>query len=380
MSLKTMAAKGVLVELGNSAKKLPSLVSGKKALIVTDGGIRKLGLIDSTLRELKSAGIGVEVYDSVIEDPSVRCVREATQLAKDMNASSVIGFGGGSSMDVAKISAVLAKSSQPIDTMYGIDQIEKTDRLQLIQIPTTAGTGSEVTPITILTTDSEEKKGIVDQQLTPDFAILDGELTLSLPKHVTSATGVDAMVHAIEAFTGKLKKNDFADALAIDALKLLGSNIHEVCDNPNNAEARSQMLLGACFAGMAFASSPVAAVHALAYPIGAKFHVPHGLSNALMLPHVMRVNSQVETCAEQYLQLAPYMLPGQSFNTALEVADAIADLSKSLNMKIRLTEVGITQSDIKMLASESMNQQRLLVNNPYEVTLEVAEQLYTAAL
>eukprot|EP00659_Diplonema_papillatum_P009474 gene9474-14707_t len=262
--------RNILSELGSSTSKLPGLVHhyGGRALLVTDRGITKLGLHREAVAQMGRDGVSVEVYDGVEEDPSVSVIEEATSRAKAMRADVVIGFGGGSSMDTAKLAAVLAKSDQPLDTMYGVNQLRPgTQRLSLIQVPTTAGTGSEVTPITIVTTAGCEKKGVVDPLLLPDYALLDGDLTLSCPRHVTSATGVDAMVHAIEAFTGRLKKNPVSDTLAVSALTLLGRNIRTVGSDPTNREARANMLLGACLAGMAFANSPVAAVHALAYPI-----------------------------------------------------------------------------------------------------------------
>jgi alcohol dehydrogenase class IV len=189
-------------------------------------------------------------------------------------------------MDVAKVVAFLGQRDcrQNIQDIYGVGMCNGS-RMPLIQVPTTAGTGSEVTPISIVTTGESEKKGIVSPVLLPDWAVLDGELTTSLPSKVTAATGIDAMVHAIEAYTSKIKKNPLSDLLAKEALRLLGSNIRRVCSEGGaaDAEARGQMLLGSLYAGMAFANAPVAAVHALAYPIGALFHVPHGVSNVLML-------------------------------------------------------------------------------------------------
>ena len=193
-------------------------------------------------------------------------------------------------MDVAKLVAFLCRSDQRLDEIYGIGFCQG-ERLPLIQVPTTAGTGSEVTPISILTTGAAEKKGVVSPQLLPDWAVLDAELTTGLPRHITAATGIDAMVHAIEAFTGVHKKNPLSDALAKEALLHLGRNMRQACTHGDDLEARQAMLYGSCLAGMAFANSPVAAVHALAYPIGGHFHVPHGLSNSLMLSHVMRFNS-----------------------------------------------------------------------------------------
>eukprot|EP01064_Diplonema_japonicum_P036007 TRINITY_DN7974_c0_g1_i1.p1 TRINITY_DN7974_c0_g1~~TRINITY_DN7974_c0_g1_i1.p1 ORF type:complete len:390 (+),score=131.13 TRINITY_DN7974_c0_g1_i1:38-1207(+) len=379
--------RNLLVELGSSTTKLPGLVrsSGRRALVVTDKPIRKLGLLDASVAAMEANGVDVHIYDGVQEDPSTSVVFECTKVAQDFKADVVIGFGGGSSMDTAKIAAVLSKSDQSLEAMYGVGNIKAgVQRLPLIQVPTTSGTGSEVTPITIITTEGCEKKGVVDPLLLPDWAVLDGDLTVSVPKHVTSATGIDAMVHAIEAYTSKIRKNVLADAMAVSALKLLGNNIVTVCEDPANRQARSDMLLGSCFAGIAFANSPVAAVHALAYPIGSHFHVPHGLSNALMLPHVMRANMTVAECSKQYAELAPYCLPGSSFadsdeETAAMLADGLAQLAKNIGMKTTLREVGIADTDIPLLASESMKQQRLLINNPREMTLELATELYTSA-
>jgi alcohol dehydrogenase class IV len=189
-------------------------------------------------------------------------------------------------MDVAKLVALLAHGTEKLDEVYGVG-VAKGPRLPLILVPTTAGTGSEVTPISIVTTGEGEKKGVVSPVLLPDIAVLDAELTLGLPAAVTAATGIDAMVHAIEAYTSKRLKNPVSDCLAREALRLLSLNIHEACSDGSNCEARQGMLLGAMLAGLAFANAPVAGVHALAYPVGARFHVPHGLSNSLVLPAVM---------------------------------------------------------------------------------------------
>jgi Alcohol dehydrogenase, class IV len=217
-------------------------------------------------------------------------VLDAVDYAKQQNIDGVIGVGGGSSMDVAKLVAALSGNDTPIAEIYGVNQI--TDpRLPLIQIPTTAGTGSEVTPISIITTGETTKAGIVSDTLLPDVAVLDAKLTVGLPSSVTAATGVDAMVHAIEAYTSRLRKNPYSDMLAARALELLSKNIVPAVLDGHNVSAREGMLLGAMLAGQAFANAPVAAVHALAYPLGGHFHVPHGLSNSLVLPEVLRFNA-----------------------------------------------------------------------------------------
>ncbi len=227
------------------------------------------------------------MFSDVVADPPASIVEEACAKARALDIDGVIGFGGGSSMDVAKLVALMVGSGEKLDDIYGVNMV-KGKRLPLIQIPTTAGTGSEVTPISIITVGATEKKGVVAPALLPDIALLDAELTLGLPASITAATGVDAMVHAIEAYTStSANNNPVSRVLACEALRLLGDNIRRVVTNPGDIEARSNMLLGSTLAGQAFANSPVAAVHALAYPLGGIYHIPHGLSNALVLPHVM---------------------------------------------------------------------------------------------
>jgi alcohol dehydrogenase class IV len=282
----------MLCEIGGSAKigelmqktALPT-AAALRTLVVTDRGIANAGLHKSCIESLKSRGFDVEVYSDVVADPPEEVILKATAHARRLRVGSVVGLGGGSSMDTAKLVAYLSHPTcnQTLADIYGVGNCNGA-RLPLIQVPTTAGTGSEVTPISIVTTGQSEKKGIVSPILLPDWAVLDGELTLSVPSDVTAATGIDAMVHAIEAYTSRIKKNPLSDLLAREALSLLGSNIREACRNGNNKIARSNMLLGSTYAGMSFANAPVGAVHALAYPIGAMFHVPHGLSNMIMLP------------------------------------------------------------------------------------------------
>jgi len=349
---------------------------GASVLVVSDKGITEKGLELRAFESLSEHGFDVVLFDDVVADPPEAVIDSAVVLAKEIKAKCVIGFGGGSSMDVAKLVAFLAhpKASQKLKDIYGVGACFGS-RLPLVQIPTTAGTGSEVTPISIVTTGKKEKKGIVSPVLLPDLALLDGELTLSLLSDVTSATGVDAMVHAIEAYTSRKKKNPLSDLLAREALRLLGANIVMACEDPQNLNARSNMLLGSMYAGMAFANAPVAAVHALAYPIGSHFHVPHGLSNSLMLPHVLRFNDSAASTL--YKELAPIIFPE---SPSEPLADNIDRLAKRLNMPRRLRDVGISKKDVDMLANEAMKQTRLLPNNPREVELEDAATLYKQAL
>jgi alcohol dehydrogenase class IV len=375
----------VYCEPGASARlgALMAELGATRVVLVTDPGVMKLGLPEAALASLKAASIAVTIYDRTEADPPEKLVHEAVQVAKDFGADGVIGFGGGSSMDIAKLVAFLPVAAQPLSEIYGVGNA-RGKRLPLIQVPTTAGTGSEVTGIAIITTGESEKKGVVSPLLLPDIALLDADLTLGLPRHVTAATGVDAMVHAIEAYTSKHKKNAMSDALAREALRLLSKNIRTVCsaDGMKDRAARSEMLLGAMLAGMAFANAPVAAVHALAYPVGGHFHVPHGLSNALMLPHVLRFNQ--EAAAAHYAELAPILLPG--LKVAGDAAGAAALVNEleaiidDVKLEKQLRQVGISHNHLPMLAKDAMNQQRLLVNNPREVTYDDALKIYEQAL
>tara|TARA_E500000178_G_scaffold237866_1_gene234361 strand:+ start:1462 stop:2607 length:1146 start_codon:yes stop_codon:yes gene_type:complete len=350
----------------------------KKPLIITDQGLFKLGFVEEIEKSLSIKNISPCVYNRVKADPPESNIFEAVNLFQNHKADGVVGLGGGSSMDVAKAVSYFSINNINIKECYGVNNL-KNDRCPLIQIPTTAGTGSEVTPIAIFTLENEQKMGIVDPLLYADCAILDAELTIGLPKNITAYSGIDAMVHAIEAYTTKIKKNPISDALAKKALNLLGNNIKEAVNNPENKKARESMLLGSMLAGMAFANAPCAAVHALAYPIGAKFHVPHGLSNSLVLPEVLKFNSK--EVSNLYCEIASECLPdlkGNKNNIDNFIA-GIEQLIIDLNIPRKLKDVGINQKDIQMLATDALKQQRLLINNPREVNLEDVVSIYEAS-
>jgi alcohol dehydrogenase len=352
-----------------------------RPVVVTDQGIVSCGLLDKLQAALSSSSLKTALFCDVVADPPEAIVEQAFELAKQHQADGIIGFGGGSSMDTAKLVAAMLKSGQPLPDMYGIDQV-KGGRLPLILIPTTAGTGSEVTPISIVTTGKTTKSGIVSATLLPDIALLDAELTLGLPAAVTAATGIDAMVHAIEAYTSALKKNVYSDLLAGEALRLLSANIKTATFDGNNIEARQNMLLGACLAGQAFANAPVAAVHALAYPLGGHFHIPHGLSNSLVLPHVMRFNAP--KCADLYAELALHIIPersmqGSAAETAAQLITYIEQLIVDLKLPTTLAQMNIREDQLGMLADDAMLQTRLLTNNPRVVGHADALAIYQAA-
>ncbi|MYM41309.1 iron-containing alcohol dehydrogenase [Duganella qianjiadongensis] len=352
----------------------------RRALFVTDAGFLRTGLVQAPVASVKAAGLACEIYSEVIADPPEKTILDALDVARVAASDIIIGIGGGSSMDVAKLIAVLANSDQALSAIYGIGNVVG-QRLPLVQIPTTAGTGSEVTNIAIVTTGATTKMGIVAPQLYADLALLDAELTLGLPPAVTAATGIDAMVHAIEAYTTRHKKNPLSDMLAKQALGLLSANLLHACEHGRDLAARQAMLLGAMLAGQAFSNAPVAAVHALAYPIGGNFHVPHGLSNSLVLPHVLRFNMPVAT--PLYAELAEVVVPQASGSTearAEALVIAMEQLAAAAGIERRLQQVGITEQDLDKLADDAMLQTRLLGNNLRHVSRDDARAIYAAAL
>jgi len=354
--------------------------SSRRALVVTDAGFLRTGLAEMPCLDLKRQGFTVSVFSDVVADPPEDVVMAAVHFARANDADLVIGLGGGSSMDVAKLVAVLAASEQPLAEIYGIGKV-KGERLPLVQVPTTAGTGSEVTNIAIVTTGATTKMGVVSPQLYADLAVLDAALTLGLPPTVTAATGIDAMVHAIEAYTSRHKKNPLSDTLARQALEVLSRNLIPACENGSRLEVRQAMLLGACLAGQAFSNAPVAAVHALAYPVGGIFHVAHGLSNSLVLPHVLRFNAP--EAAPLYAELAAIAVPHASGSEEARTEALIAAMqhtARITGIQTTLQQVGITADDLDRLADDAMLQTRLLGNNPREVTREDARAIYAAAL
>jgi alcohol dehydrogenase class IV len=283
-------------------------------------------------------------------------------------------------MDVAKLASYLLGSGEELDEIWGVG-IAKGRRLALALIPTTAGTGSEATPISVITCEGGVKLAVNSPPLIADWAVLDATLTLGLPQHVTAATGIDAIVHAVEAYTSARLKNPLSDALAREALRLLTANLTLVTRQPQDVEARSAMLLGAHLAGLAFSNAPVAGVHALAYPLGGRHHLPHGLTNALMLRHVLAHN--LEAARDLYAELGQIVEPdcagqGSQAQAALLI-ERLDALARSSGLPLRLRDHGIAFEEAPVLAKEAMRQTRLLVNNPCEISESDAQRLYEAA-
>jgi alcohol dehydrogenase class IV len=357
------------------AEKLPP----GPCLFVTDSELIRLGLADAYHRAIEAAH-DVMIFDQVEADPSKDTLLTAVEAGRSAAVTSVIGFGGGSPMDVAKLAAYLLGSGDELDAIWGVG-VAQGRRMPLALVPTTAGTGSEATPISVITCEGGVKLAVNSPPLVADWAVLDATLTLGLPGHVTAATGIDAIVHAVEAYTSARLKNPLSDALAREALRLLTGNLMAVIERPHDLEARSAMLLGAHLAGLAFANAPVAGVHALAYPLGGLHHLPHGLTNALMLRHVLAHN--VEAARDLYAELAEVVEPecatlGSQARAALLI-ERLDDLARGSGLALRLRDHGIGFEEAPLLAKEAMKQTRLLVNNPCEISEADAQRLYEAA-
>ncbi|MCD1635200.1 iron-containing alcohol dehydrogenase [Martelella mediterranea] len=365
------------------ASRLGSLLgnwfSQRSLLLVTDRFLRESGLLAPALKSLGESGFKVTIFDAVVADPPESVLMDCLARGRDAEADIVVGLGGGSSMDVAKLAAVMLVSEQRLGELYGIGKIAG-GRVPLVQIPTTAGTGSEVTNISILTTGESEKMGIVAPQLYADRVLLDAELTVGLPRPQTAATGIDAMVHAIEAYTGRHKKNPVSDLLAREALRLMSANLIRACTHGDDRVAREAMLLGSTLAGQAFANSPVGAVHALAYPLGGRYHLPHGLTNALMLGPVLRFN--MTAAAPLYAELADVISAPKDEGIharAAQFVSTMQGLMEQSGAPLRLRDVDVPEQDIPMLARDAMKQTRLLINNPAEINEADAARLYREA-
>lgn len=373
---KIISACGSALQLTDQCAQL----GVKRPLLVTDPQLVSIGLIEPVVAALRASGLDVVMFDQVREDPPESIVLEAELLGRAEHIDGVIAVGGGSSMDVAKVVAVLLGGVQSLAELYGVDRVSG-QRLPLILVPTTAGTGSEVTPVAVITTGETTKAGVSSASLLPDIAVLDADLTLGLPPAITAMTGVDAMVHAIEAYTSRHKKNPLSDNLARQALHLLSRNIRTAVHEGGNREARGNMLLGAMLAGQAFANAPVAAVHALAYPLGGHYHIPHGLSNSLVLPSVLEFNAL--NASELYAELADIVVgevvPGSSEAKTAALIASLRQLIDDVNLPATLSEAKVKKSDLEMLAQDAMLQQRLLINNPRDVAYEDALSIYTAA-
>ena len=368
----------------SSAAEIKKIL-GPRILIVTDALLSKIGLYKPLVDQLLSLGAKIKIFDKVNEDPSIENLETAIEEATVFLATGILGFGGGSPMDVAKLTALLLGSNDKIDEIWGVNNVVGP-RLPLALIPTTSGTGSEVTPISIITLSNYEKKGVSSKVIIPDLAVLDSLLTIDLPSKTTASTGIDAMVHAIEAYTSKSANNNpISKALAEKALDLIGGSIIQAVKNgKNDEESRNKMLLGSLMAGMSFANSPVAAVHALAYPLGGKYKITHGLSNALILPYVLTFNMKDEETRNSYLYLSDIIFPQIKHiknpkDKSLVFINEFINLSKRFNLPTTIRELGIPKKACREMSIEAMKQERLLINNPISLTQKDIQKIYEQA-
>ena len=368
---------GCVARLPEEVKRL----GGASVLLVTDPGVVKAGIATRLTALLADAGLAVEVFDKVEADPRYEIVEDALAALKSSGANLVIGLGGGSSLDMAKITAVMANNEGPVGKYFGIDLVPGRG-LPTILVPTTAGTGSEVTPIVILSDHGEKlKKGVVSPFLFPACALLDAELTLGLPPAVTAATGMDALIHAVEAYTS-INATPTTDMLAKEAIKLIFQNIRTAYANGVHLAARENMLRGAMLAGMAFANAGVTAVHAFAYPIGAEFHIPHGIANTIMLVPVMRFNQTGNL--KRFAKLAQFFgVPTDGLTDRQAAAAAVAaltELAEDLRVPQHLAAYGVKEEHVPALSDAVLLVTRLLANNPRKLTRDDAEAIYRQAL
>lgn len=349
----------------------------EKVLIITDKGVWNAGLVEKPLKILEDAGIKVEVINDVPTEPEIEQVEDLLKKCRKFQCDMVMGIGGGSSMDSAKLIAALINSDQCVRDILGEEKLTKKG-LPTLMVPTTAGTGSEATPNSIVTIPEDGVKfGIVSRYFIADQVILDPMLTLKLPPKITASTGVDALAHAIECFISK-KSNPFSDTYALAAIRLICSSIRKAYLIGDDAQARHNMLLGSFYGGMCIATSGTTAVHALAYPLGGRFKIPHGVSNAMLLPHVMEFNK--DSIEDKLYRIAPEMDIDISNINMSQAADKVIEklyfLVKDLGICPSLREYGIADEDLPFLVEEALKVKRLLGNNPKTVEKDDIYAIY----
>jgi len=366
---------GCVEQLGDHAKKLKAT----RVLIVSDPGVCAAGMIEKVEEPLKAAGLETGIFAESVPEPPMSSVDDAAKIAEDGGYDCVVAFGGGSAMDTAKMVAVLPGTGKKVEDYVGIDALDNPG-LPVIAIPTTAGTGSEVTKVAIFANEKlNVKQGVSSPYLVPDVALVDPVLTMSCPPRVSAASGIDALIHNIEAYTS-VNATPLTDMYAIKGIELIARSIRTAVYQGGNVEARFDMALGALYGGMSFGNAGVTAVHALSYPVGGRFHVPHGDANTLMLPWVMQYN--MLGCLERFADIAAAMgldVDGLTARDAAQMAvDEMRLLADDLDLPLYLSDVGIPASAIEELTDGAMGQTRLLVNNPRTLTRDDVVAIYRA--
>jgi len=355
---------GSLENLGDEIKRL----KGTKVFIVTDPGIKSAGLVDLLVGVLDRAKINYRFFTEVEPDPKIEVVSASLAAAKNFGPDLIIGLGGGSSLDISKVTSVMMTNAGPIGKYFGMELVPEPG-IPLILVPTTAGTGSEMTSICVLSdTANKVKKGIVSEHMFARTALLDPQLTLGLPPHITATTGMDALVHAIESYTG-IRATLLTDTLNLQAICLIATNLRKAYAQGENREARENMLSASCLAGMAFSNTQNGLDHALALAIGGKFHLPHGLLTAFILPWVMEYNLLANP--EKFIQIARAF--GENVDGLPEIlgarlsVQAIKSLLDDLGISYQLSNYGVPREEIPALAKATIGAARLIGNNPRKV-------------
>lgn len=371
---------GKLVIGNGTAQKLPEEIiqrGYKKVLVVTIEPL--LRFLQPFITELPNSGVILQVDTSITQEPSFAHFQQLLTGISSFDPDVVVGIGGGSVLDVAKLVAAQLDNDQVLTEIVGIGKLKSREKA-LICIPTTSGTGSEVSPNAILVDDSDgQKKGIISPYLVPDIVYLDPLLSLSVPGAITAATGLDALTHCLEAYTNKFA-HPFIDMYAFEGMRLIASSLLQAVKNGADEEARSNVALGSLLGGFCLGPVNTAGVHALSYPLGSTFHLAHGLSNALLLPYVMEYNLPAAT--KRYADVGVALGCERELNetiTAQRGIERVRSLVADCGIPARLREVGIPKEAIPQMATDALKIQRLLKNNPREIREQDAIGIYTAA-
>lgn len=364
-----------------SIKDIIQKEHARKIIVFTDKGIRATGLLDILTGQLDEIKAEYEVFDDLTAEPAYQDVERVMEEVEKSSGDFIIAIGGGSVMDAAKLCSVLKGAPYTVKDLLDDPALAKK-QLKTVMIPTTCGTGSEATCNAIVAIPEEEsKKGIVSDNMIPDYVILDSRMVSKLPKAIVAATGVDALAHVVECYTSK-KATPFSDTYAVAGAKLIFKNIREAYSNPDNMEAKSNLLLGAFYGGVAITGSGTTAVHALSYPLGGKYHIAHGVSNAILFPHVMKFN--MDACGQRLAQLCDAVYPELSEKSTDEKAvymiEQIEDIVKVTEIPTDLNLFGVKKEDLGFLTDAGSRQRRLLVNNMKELSLDDIRSIYMKVL
>ena len=337
-----------------------------------------LPLIEEPMKQLADAGISCQIFSDIKAEPTLNDFNQVLSKARSFSADSVVGIGGGSVLDITKLVAAFVHSNQQAEDCFGTGFIQKKG-LWFACLPTAAGTGSEVSPNAILLDERDHlKKGIVSPYLIADAAYVDPKLTWTVPAKVTADTGMDALTHCIEAYTNKFA-HPSVDIYALQGIRLIAANLERAVKNGQDIEAREALAFGSLYGGLCLGPVNTAAVHALSYPLGGEFHIPHGLSNAILLPSVMKFNRPAALKRYAEVAIALGCEPGKDDNeTAQRGVDFIYQLAEAVGIPKKLTELGIPQTAVDGMAKAAMEVQRLLKNNPREVTEQDARDIYNS--